>query len=227
MGSPVLIFCGAGNAKFAKIAIDNGWKYGGQLPDTMYSPPFFVDQNWKDPSRSRYMKALEKHRPNRATVLDLEKAEQFGEVMSWAEEAGQYVKEAIIIIPKVTGIIKRIPRSIGGKLVILGYSVPTRYGGTEVPLWEFSKWPVHLLGGSPGRQMYLSRYVEAVSADGNVWMSMAVRKCAFWVPGKKPYRNRYKMLSEIGITDIDDAVYEAFRRSCINIKQAWESHLGK
>jgi len=211
MGSPTLIYCAAGNARFAQIALEEGYKCGGRLPDTLYFPPFFVDQDWKDPVRSRYMVGLEKHHPNRATVLDLERPDQLSEVLSWAEEAAQYVEEAVIIIPKVSGIIPQIPRSLGGKQVILGYSVPTKYGGT-----------VHLLGGSPGKQMYLSRYLDISSVDGNMWQKMALRLCAFWEPGVSPYSNHYTQLREIGEFQKHDAIYTAFRHSCINIRAAWD-----
>ena len=49
--------------------------------------------------------------------------------------------------PYAFGGIARVPEQIGGKAVRLGYSVPTKFGGTEVPLWEFGQRPVHLLGG--------------------------------------------------------------------------------
>jgi hypothetical protein len=45
--------------------------------------------------------------------------------------------------------------------------VPTKYGGTDLFLSEFDGWPVHLLGGSPNRQLNLAYYLEVVSADGN------------------------------------------------------------
>lgn len=161
------IYCAAGNKRFAEIALKYGMRYGAQLPNAHYYPPYFVDQNWRNPDRVAYMQALADTRPNRATVLDLENESQFDEVMSWAAEASQYVSEAVIIIPKVFNIIDRIPHAINGKQVVLGYSVPTQFAGTEVPLWEFGARPVHLLGGSPQAQRELAGYFNVVSADGN------------------------------------------------------------
>lgn len=82
------------------------------------------------------MAELAKHRPTMATVLDWERDDQRGEVLDWAAEAAQYI-ERVLIVPKVPSGIKTLPRRIGGAVIVLAYSVPTRYGGTFVPVWEF------------------------------------------------------------------------------------------
>lgn len=222
--TPRLIYCAAGNSRFAEIAIRYGFVYGAQLPNTIYYKPEFVDQNWRKPVRDQYMKALTEHTPALATVLDLEREDQLDEVLSWASEATQYLSEAVIIIPKVFSIIPKLPREINGKQVRLGYSVPTKFAGTEVPTWEFQGWPIHLLGGSPQEQMKLSRYMDVHSADGNYAHKMALRYNQFFAPGSaRQCKNRFwPQLQEVkngGITH--DAPYYAFELSCINIKAAW------
>jgi hypothetical protein len=175
------------------------------------------------------MRYLADLRPVQATVLDLEAEAQFDEVLNWAEEASQYVQR-VVIVPKVFGVIPRIPERVNGADVILGYSVPTKYAGTEVPVWEFGRRPVHLLGGSPKRQMALRHYLNVVSADGNYVSKMAVKYCQFWVPGtaRKYARNKYwPTLREANggeewVGD-EDAYIEAFRRSCVNVMKAWET----
>ena len=227
-----LIYCASGNKRFAQIATDAGFLYGAQLPGTVYTevaPLWFADQNWKKPNLDLYMVHLEKNRPTQATVLDLEREEQFDEVMDWAEEITQYVKR-VVIIPKVFGIIPRIPKTINGADVILGYSVPTRYAGTEVPVWEFKRRPVHLLGGSPQSQMKLMQYLNVVSADGNYAMKMATRHCQFWEQGTARYAlNRWWPTlreSNGGVNwDGEDAPHEAFRRSCENIMKSWRKYV--
>ncbi len=184
--------------------------YGAQLPATVYYPPEFVDQNWKKPNRAAYMAAVAQHRPRMATVLDWEREEQLPEVLAWAEEVAPFV-ERIIIIPKVFGGIPLLPRRIGGREVVLGYSVPTKYAGTSVPTWEFAGWPVHLLGGSPHRQMEVVHYLSVVSADGNYINMKATQFCEWW-NGRSWIPLRPKQ---------DDAPYEAFRRSCVNVMTAW------
>jgi len=209
-----LIYCGGSNRRFAQIAIDHGFLFGSQLPRTVYHPLHFADQDWKKPNRAAYMAALAQHRPHMATVLDLEREEQLGEVISWAEEAAQYV-QCVMLIPKVFGIIPRLPRRIGGADVRLGYSVPTKFGGTELPVWEFAGWPVHLLGGQPQTQMALAHYMDVRSVDGNYAMLKATKFCTFWQDGG------WRMLCDVGINGAKDAPYEAFRRSCENIAAAW------
>jgi len=155
-----------------------------------------------------------------ATVLDLERHDQLDEVLSWATEAAQHV-QTVIIIPKAHGVIAELPRTIGGATVRLGYSVPTRYGGTTVPLHEFEGWPVHLLGGSPEKQMKLWRKLDVWSADTNYTKRMA-QSGYFWSDVRWSKIRYWPQLSESGDTaTVTDVPYEAFRRSCINIMAAW------
>jgi hypothetical protein len=207
-----LVYCADGNRRFASIAIEHGYLYGAQLPKTVYFPPWFADQSWRKPNRAAYMAALAQHRPQVASVLDLEHEHQLDEVLGWAEDAAAFA-QTILIIPKVFGIIPRLPRRIGGAEVRLGYSVPTRFGGTELPVWEFDGWPVHLLGGSPNAQMELVHYLDVRSADGNMAMKAATRFCNFWDGG-------WRDIDATGYAG-SDAPYEAFARSCANIMQAW------
>jgi hypothetical protein len=205
-----------------------GFRSGVRLPDTVYFPPWFCDQDWHAPNRAVYMAGLAKHRPRMATVLDWELEEQLPEVLDWAEEAASYC-ERVVLIPKVMGEISHLPRRIGGADVVLGYSVPTRYGGTSLPIWEWAGWPIHLLGGSPQRQqqtyLHLRPITEVVSADGNMAQKLAVGHCQFWVDGTAHGANNrwWPTLAEAdGERWPSDGPYEAFRRSCVNIKAAWE-----
>lgn len=219
MATPALIFCAGGNKRYAEIAIEAGYKYGAQLPNTVYFPPYFADQDWKKPNRAAYMQELAKHKPFMASVLDWEKEDQLPEVLSWAEEAAQYVR-VVMLIPKVQGGIKRLPWMIGGAEVRLGYSVPTKYGGTELFLSEFEGRPVHLLGGSPQKQMDLTNYLNVVSVDGNMQCKMA-QACRFWRK-RKGVKGHWLTLSEVGDGNWGkDSNYEAFKRSCENIIAAW------
>ena len=209
----------------AQIAINAGFVYGSQLPETVYFPIYFADQNWKTPNKDRYITELAKHKPHMATVLDLERQDQLEEVLEWSEEAAQHVK-IILIIPKFSGAIAQLPRSINGAEIRLAYSVPTRYGGTEVPAWEFLGWPVHLLGGSPQRQMELARYLNVHSVDGNMHHKLAIQFCAFWAPGNARYaKNKYWPKLQEANAGVKwegvNAHHEAFRRSCNNIFKAW------
>lgn len=224
-----VIYCGGGNRRLAEIAVNAGFLYGARLPDTTYFPLHFADQEYKTPNRAAYMAALDRQRPCLATVLDWEQPEQLPEVLSWAEDAARYVDE-IVLIPKVSGGVPSLPRSIAGKGIRLGYSVPTSYGGTTLHLWEFLGWPIHLLGGSPHAQMRLVQYLNVVSADWNYAQNMALNFCQFWQAGTATYAsNRYwPTIVEADGKKWGDgttgagAPYEAFRRSCETIMQAWK-----
>ena len=225
-----IIYCADGNKRLAQIAIDAGFLYGARLPGTIYWPIFFADQNWKQPDRARYMNALAQHKPTMATVLDLESYNQLETVLTWADEASQHVQRTIIIIPKLHGIIRHIPTQINGKEIRLGYSVPTKFGATTVPIWEFAARTVHLLGGSPHAQMRLSQYLDTRSVDGNMHQLLAIRYNQFWTPGNAHHaRNRFWPTLKDTNNDklwrdgAKDANYEAFTRSCHNIFTAWQT----
>jgi hypothetical protein len=224
---PELIYCAGKNRVFEGIALAAGYTLGARLPATIYHPIGFADQDWHEPDRGAYMLALAQHRPRMATVLDLEREEQRDDVLSWAEEASAYC-ERVLIIPKYSGAIDTLPRRINGADVVLAFSVPTKYGGTQVPLWEFAGWPVHLLGGSPHAQMHyaaqLNSIADVVSADGNMSNKMAHR-CMFWnaKPGGAK-QGRWWLLGDIGLAAFGEGSnQEAFRRSCINIREAWNT----
>lgn len=222
MPGPELIFCYGDNQKFADIAIATGYRYGVRLPeDKPMAPISFADQNWHRPDvRNAYMQLLSEYRPRSATVLDLERVEQLGEVLSWAEEVAQYCQQ-VLIIPKAHGVIQRLPRRIGGADVVLAYSVPTRHGGSAVWAGEFQGWPVHLLGGSPHAQMrWGARFGNVISIDGNMHAKQAHR-CRFWSQ-QKGTKGHWVQLSEAGDEERGkDAPARAFRRSCENIAAAW------
>lgn len=227
---PTLIFCADGNRKHAEIAIAHGLRYGAQLPNTIYFPPVFVDQDWLHPNRDKYMDALAIHRPALASVLDWERDEQLPEVLEWAALAAEFVSEAVIIIPKVPGGIERLPRTINGKPIRLGYSTPVKtpgkFSGTGVPLREFAGWDCHILGGSPQKQyMVAHKGIRAASVDNNYIMGQANRG-RFFAPdigNAVKAQNRYfPQLAEAGLGHIREEIpYRAFSLSCANLKAMW------
>lgn len=230
-----LIYCASGNKRYAEIAVSHGFLYGGQLPGTVYTeiaPLYFADQDFKKPRYLAYKRCLARHNPPLATVLDWEEMRRLGEILMRAEEIAKHCQE-VLIIPKVVGGIKYLPRQVAGKPVRLAYSVPTGYAKTDVPIDEFGDWPVHLLGGSPLKQLELSRLLNVKSADGNYAQKMASKWNQFFVPdGSARYaRNRFwPTLREAngGVnwgdgSAVAGAPYEAFERSCKAIMQMWRS----
>lgn len=142
-----LISTTGSNRKVTKVASECGWQYGCRLPLATVAPLFFADCHYKEYDHRKYVKAIAKKRPTMCTVRDYDRDTPLDLVLAYGEDLSQHV-QALIVIPKVTGTVVNIPESIGGKPVILGYSVPTKYGGTECSLLEFVGRPVHILGGS-------------------------------------------------------------------------------
>jgi hypothetical protein len=212
----------------AEIAIDNGWRYGAQLPNSLYHRPYFIDQDWQNPDREKYMASLAEHHPHLATVLDWERLEQLDEVIDWAEEAAQYVSY-VVIIPKVPGEVWRIPERVGGKPVRLGYSVKTKYAGTPCQLYEFGDRPVHLLGGSFEQHMALIEVLNVWSIDTNSHMKHA-NAGRFFAYDTGYGRNRHwpTIKEAFGAYPRErKANREAFRLSCITGKEAIRQALDK
>ncbi len=208
-----LIYCADGNARYAGIALKHNFTYGAQMPRKVHFKPDFIDQDWKKPDRDKYMQKLQEHNPRMATVLDLEHESQFDDVMAWAHEASAYVQETIIIIPKVSGVIDRIPTSINGKSIVLGYSVPTSYGGTNLMFSEFNRRPVHLLGGNPLKQVELSHYMNVVSADTNYHQKISTKGVVT--------SYGYPVTTNFYTHQEHDLNYTTFELSCMNIKAMW------
>lgn len=78
---------------------------------------------------------------------------------------------------------------------------------------EMNGWPVHLLGGAPGRQLELAHYLNVVSADGN-----AAARAAEYGTVFDARTRRWQMSVEPRGMDMP---YRAFARSCEQIVQAW------
>lgn len=213
-----VIYCAAGSKRYSEIATRYNYGYGAQLPGTTYYPLDFADQDYKRPDFDKYIAALKEKRPRMATVIDHEDHVPIDEVMRWATAASEYVRETVIIIPKVTGAIPRYPHRINGKQVRLGYSVKTKYGSTPVPVWEFKFYPVHLLGGSPREQARIHRYLNAKSADGNYLLHTS-NKNMFCSGGTDRYaKNRFwPHLHESVYGRVKkDPLYLAFELSMLN-----------
>jgi uncharacterized protein DUF6610 len=223
MAAVSLIFCADGNQRHAQLAVAAGWLYGARLPARGLAPlPLsFADQDWRKPDRAKYMACLAQHRPALATVLDWEHPEQLPEVLSWAEEAAQHVRDAVLVIPKVPGAVARIPRRIGGKDVWLAYSVPTRHGASPLFLSELAGWPLHLLGGSPQAQRECWRYLRGIadvrSMDGNMTKKMATSRCLYWTEQKSQHGHWQPINRAVE----HDAPDECVRRSLANIMGWW------
>lgn len=145
---PKLIFSSS-NSNIQHFVIRNvsGWYTGSQLPAKLTFSPYFADQDWKKPKKEQYIEAVKQYKPCVATVIDWTHDVTYTTVLSWIEAITPFVQE-VIVIPKIPGTIQQIPEKF-----ILGYSVQSTYGSTEIDPSEFFGRRVHLLGGSPKKQL--------------------------------------------------------------------------
>jgi hypothetical protein len=71
----------------------------------------------------------------------------------------------VVIVPKDPLLESKLSKAIPPEF-LLGFSVPTRYGGTEISPLAFKR-PVHLLGGRPDVQRRLANQMPVFSIDVN------------------------------------------------------------
>jgi hypothetical protein len=215
-----LIYCSSGNKVLNDIAVANGFKPGLRLPTrTGVNPPvYFTDQDWKNPDKHIYMELVKKYTPHMATVLDLEYKSQLDEVLAWATEISSLANK-IVFIPKCTGVISKLPRDIAGKETLLGYSVPSKYGATELPYRSFRGWKVHLLGGAPEKQIICAHEMNVVSLDCN-WHSYEANKFGMYWTGKYD-DTRWWRDYNFPCADRKEKARKAFELSCKNIVKYW------
>lgn len=195
------------------IARAAGWEGGVRSGTQIYPaarPLALLDIDWKRPHWERHLKVAAAERPALAAVPDLECESQLPRLLEQAEELAPFC-ESLLIIPKTEA---DLPGRIGGRPVILGYSVPTTYGGCPLMVTEFRDRPVHLLGGSPNKQRRLCGYLNVVSMDGNMAWRLAQR-CTYYdryggSQNKVPFEERG-----------EHGPLEALRRSLANLNQFW------
>jgi hypothetical protein len=217
-----MIWCQGGNPRSASLAVSSGWFYGFRSDDNHHAdrlgPVCLLDIDWKKPNWDRHLALARRYRPWLAAVPDILNADDTDRAMEQAEEIASACGLGPLVIPKVPGVIPRLPREIDGKPLVLGYSVPTSYGGSELALWDYRGRPVHLLGGNPRRQLDCMNYLDVVSADGNLAWRLARQGIIVTDRGVAGPTLRQ---ADGHRWPVQDAHLEALRRSLINLKSFW------
>lgn len=220
--SPRLIYCHGGNAKAAAVAKACGWETGSRSDKAIYEearPLALLDIEWRGYDWMNHLAVARTERPWLAAVPDVETTAQLSIALEQAEELAPYC-DRLLVIPKVFGLTAQLPRSIGGNPLVLGFSVPTKYGGTSVPLHEFDGWPVHLLGGNPRNQRFLAaRLSNVMSVDGNVCHKLSMRGVYYSDRGSSS--PSIERMDGKRWHDNAEMPYEALRRSLTNLKTFW------
>lgn len=216
-----LVFCYASNPRVIEMARELGWMTGARSDGQIYQthrPLYLLDIHWRDYDWTRHVAIAQAEHPHIAAVPDVETMDALPSVFTQMEELAPFC-DYLMVIPKAFGVAKCLPRLIGRTPVILGYSVPTRYGGTAVPFHEFDGWPIHLLGGTPRNQRRFASCLRGVrSADGN-----AATKIAFQFG--KYYDETGKHTLHPSAKDghrSDELHWECLRRSLTNLRVFWQ-----
>ena len=180
-----VIFCWGGGDNSCCLAVRAGWMYGvrsGDIKTAEHVCPVvarsprhkvqFVDNDFHDYDHAHHAEIVRQFRPKYATVRDIMTPEQckaagiayypFEQIMEWAAEIAEHATN-VIVIPKYD-CLDQIPDKY-----MLGYSVPTSYGGTPLPVESFRGRRVHLLGGSWKAQLAHMAVLgdDVVSLDNN------------------------------------------------------------
>jgi hypothetical protein len=152
------------------IAKAFGWRPGARytnlrdIRDQPFANYGFLDINWKRYNFSLHVRAAAKFRPLLTVARDVERLEDLHSILAEAEQLREHARH-VIIVPKDVAFAGKIKHLIP-KEYILGFSVPTKYGGTLIAPNEFTR-PVHLLGGRPDVQRRLADLMPVVSVDCN------------------------------------------------------------
>jgi hypothetical protein len=199
-----------GSTQGCCIATRSGWLYGIQSTNACYPCPMseftkthkveFVDNDYFHYDHQAHLEVVKKLRPKYCTVRDIMNQSQceeagieffeLSQILEWAEDLRQYA-ENVIVIPKYD-CLSEIPDHF-----VLGYSVPTSHGGTPLPIEMFKGRRVHLLGGSPNKQIAYWQQIpeDVVSLDNNYILLMA-KYGQVWLP-----TGETTTLSELGVKD--------------------------
>lgn len=200
--------------KTLDIALKHGWHVGVKYTNLRDVKHFdtvtFIDIDWKNYNFKKHLEAVIKYRPKLTVARDIVNINDLYDILNEAETLQKYC-EQVIIVPKAIELIDKlylIPEKF-----ILGYSVPTKYGKTDIPPEKFSNRKVHLLGGRPDVQRTLANKMNVVSFDCNRFTLDA--KFGDYFVGNKftPH--------------INGGYVNCINDSILNINKIWEDYHGQ
>jgi hypothetical protein len=156
------------SATVLEIAVKHGWLPGARytnLRDVKRHPKLgFLDIDWKRYDFRRHLEAAARTRPIMTVARDVEDKRDLRRIIDQAYRLLDYATH-VVVVPKDPLLEGKLCRSIPPEFV-LGFSVPTRYGGTALSPLAFKR-PVHLLGGRPDVQRTLGNQMPVFSIDTN------------------------------------------------------------
>jgi len=141
-----------------------GAKYTNLRDVRKFSKLGFLDIDWNNYDFGRHLEAAKETKPLITIAQDVEDRSKLSQTLDQAYILKEYC-DHVLIVPKdvtlSTDLEEQIPKDF-----LFGFSVPTKYGGTNIdPM--FFKRPTHLLGGRPEVQRALAEKMPVFSIDGN------------------------------------------------------------
>ncbi|MCP1290565.1 hypothetical protein NK214_10230 [Chromobacterium sp. S0633] len=152
------------------LASQYGWRPGARYTNTRdvrhtnFAGVGFLDIQWKRYDFNRHLDAVVKLRPFMTVARDIESVLQLDDILREAMELKRHAVH-VVLVPKDPKLHGRFEELLP-KPFILGFSVPTRYGGTPLAPVNFNR-PVHLLGGRPDVQLHYAQTMPVASVDCN------------------------------------------------------------
>lgn len=151
------------------IAVNLGWLLGARYTNLRDVRRFdrlgFLDIDWKEYNYQAHLQATKDTRPMLTVARDIVSLKQLDRTLYEALELSQWA-DYVMVVPKDVKLQTLLPNIIPENF-LLGYSVPTRYGDTELPPACFAMREVHLLGGHPAKQRTLATHLTVTSIDCN------------------------------------------------------------
>lgn len=193
-------------------AVKLGWLPGARYTNLRDVSKFdrlgFLDIEWKDYNYHMHLQATRDTRPMLTVARDIIDISELDRILDEAFELSQWADE-VIVVPKDPKLEPLLPEVVPHKL-LLGYSVPTRYGDTELPMACFDGRKVHLLGGHPAKQRSIGNSLKVTSMDCNRFTLDATFGDFFDGETFRPH--------PIGGYNL------CIRDSLLNINQLWENY---
>lgn len=151
-----------------RIALAAGWRAAARYTNLRDARGLadiaFLDIDWKRYDFLAHLEAAARVQPALTVARDVERLEDLDTILREAESLSRYC-ERVVIVPKDKRMEGRLDQLVPESFLI-GFSVPTRYGGTPIRPETIDR-PVHLLGGRPDAQRRLAEVLKVVSLDCN------------------------------------------------------------
>lgn len=154
--------------KVLDIAVKYGWLPGARYTNLRDIKTFnqigFIDIDWKNYNFAKHLEAVKATNPILTVARDIETHSDLDLTLEQANKLSEYC-QFVIVVPKAYELGDSINTIIPSNF-LLGYSVPSKYGGTKIESEKFKR-PVHILGGRPDIQKELANKMSVFSLDCN------------------------------------------------------------